>query len=76
MIRVIHAEIWSNDWTEFNALTQAYSSCVRFAYNRFKKDSLKFNDVRNICKKKYITLNTRQVSDAVLFGQSILKHRK
>jgi IS605 OrfB family transposase len=71
MISVIHAEIWSNDWTELNTLTQTYSSCVRFAYNRFKKHGMNFNDARNACKTRYKTLNTRQVSDAVLFGQSI-----
>ena len=71
MIKVIHAEIWSQDWTELKILTHAFSSCARFAYNRFLKDKAKFNDVRKLSKSRYSSLNTRQISDAVLFGQSL-----
>lgn len=76
MIRVIHGEIWSEDFTELNNLIRDFQSCVRFCYCRFDKDKLEFNDVRKAAKLKYLTLNTRQISDAVLQGQTLLKVQK
>ena len=73
MIRVIHGEIWSEDFTQLDSLIRDFQSCVRFCYCRFDKDKLDFNDVRKAAKLKYPTLNTRQVSDAVLQGQTQLK---
>ncbi len=70
MIQVIHGEIWGTDFTELDQLIRDFQSCVRFSYCRFSKDGLEFNDVRKVAKAKYPTLNTRQVSDAVLQGQT------
>lgn len=76
MIKVIHGQIYSEDFSKLNQLAKDYSSCVRYCYSRFKKDKLKFNDVRNLAKEKYQSLNTRQVSDACLEGQSINTRHK
>lgn len=76
MIKVIHGEIWGEDFTQLNQLIKEFQSCVRFAYNRFHKDNLEFNDVRKACKAKYPTLNTRQVSDAVVQGQALQTRHK
>jgi len=77
MIRVIHGEIWSEDFTQLNDLIRDFQSCVRFCYNRFHKEpELKFNDVRRAAKARYPTLNTRQVSDAVVQGQSLKTRHK
>lgn len=73
MIRVIHGEIWSEDFTQLDNLIRDFQSCVRFCYCRFDKDKLEFNEVRKAAKLKYPTLNTRQISDAVLQGQTQLK---
>lgn len=73
MIRVIHGEIWSENFTQLDSLIRDFQSCVRFCYCRFDKDKLDFNDVRKAAKIKYPTLNTRQISDAVLQGQTQLK---
>jgi hypothetical protein len=76
MIRVIHGEIWSEDFTELNDLIRDFQSCVRFCYCRFDKDKFEFNDVRKAAKLKYLTLNTRQISDAVVQDQTLLKVQK
>lgn len=72
----MHGEIWSEDLTQLNDLIRDFQSCVRFCYCRFDKDKLEFNDVRKAAKLKYPTLNTRQVSDAVVQGQTLLKVQK
>jgi IS605 OrfB family transposase len=71
MIRVIHGEIWSNDFSQLDQLCKDFSSCVRFAFCRFQKEGLSFNDVRTMSKWHYQSLNARQVADAVLQGQSL-----
>lgn len=77
MIRVIHGEIWSEDFTQLDDLIRDFQSCVRFCYNRFHKEpELKFNDVRKSAKSKYPSLNTRQVSDAVVQGQALKTRHK
>lgn len=43
MIRVIHGEIWSKDFAQLDDLIRDFQSCVRFCYNRFHKEQLKFN---------------------------------
>jgi hypothetical protein len=63
MRKVIHAELYAPG-TELEKLLADWSSCVRFAYNRFR-EGLDFNAVRKACKEKYPSLNTRQISDAV-----------
>jgi IS605 OrfB family transposase len=73
VIQVIHGEIWGEDFTELDQLIRDFQSCVRFSYCRFDKDKMAFNDVRKAAKVKYQTLNTRQVSDAVLQGQTYQK---
>ena len=40
MIKVIHGEIWGEDFTQLNQLIKEFQSCVRFAYNRFLKTTL------------------------------------
>lgn len=76
MIRVIHGEIWSEDFTQLDNLIKDFQSCVRFCYNRFHKEQLKFNDVRKAAKEKYPSLNTRQISDAVVQGQALQTRHK
>ena len=76
MQRIIHGEIWSKDFTQLNILIQSFQSCVRFCYNRFHKEELGFNDVRNAAKLKYPLLNTRQISDAVVQGQGLKTRHK
>jgi IS605 OrfB family transposase len=71
MIRTIHGELWSEDFAELNRLAADFSSCVRFSFVRFQKEEAKFNDVRNKAKLKYPSLNTRQVSDAVVVAQGL-----
>jgi IS605 OrfB family transposase len=73
VIKVIHGEIWSNDFTELNQLINNFQSCVRFAYCRFSKDKLELNDVRKTAKTKYSMLNARQRQDAVLQGETCYK---
>ena len=63
MRKIVHAELYAT-CIELPKLMTDWSSCVRFAYNRFR-DGLDFNDVRVAAKEKYPSLNTRQVSDAV-----------
>ena len=76
MYKVIHGEIWSKEFFQLNNLIKEFQSCVRFCYNRFHKQNLKFNDVRNLAKSKYTKLNTRQVSDAVVQGQALqIRHK-
>lgn len=76
MIQVIHGEIWGTDFTELDQLIRDFQSCVRFSYCRFDKDKMAFNDVRKAAKTKYPTLNTRQVSDAVVQGQMLKTRHK
>lgn len=77
MIQVIHGELWSEDFAQLNDLIKDFQSCVRYCYNRFHKEpNLKFNDVRKLAKTKYPTLNTRQISDAVVQGQSLQTRHK
>lgn len=73
MIRVIHAQIYSKDFSQLESLTRDYSSCVRFSYSRFKKDGMDFNSVRRSAKTVYPGLNTRQISDAAMEAQGIHK---
>jgi IS605 OrfB family transposase len=71
MIKVIHGEIYSEDFSQLNKLVEDFSSCVRFSYNRFKKDDLGLSDVGRRAKKKYLNLNSRQVADAALRGKGL-----
>ena len=40
---------------------------------KFNQEEREFNDVRNLAKERYKTLNTRQISDAVMQGQALAK---
>lgn len=71
MIKIIHGEIWSENFKELDQLIRDFQSCIRFSYCRFAKDNLEFNDVRKVVKVKYPMLNTRQVSDAVVQAQGL-----
>lgn len=71
MRKVIHAEIYSNDFNNLNKLVADWCSCYRFCFCRFQKDKLRFNDIRKQAKHKYPSLNTRQISDASLQAQSL-----
>jgi len=61
--KVVHTELFV-EGPEWPKLMADWSSCVRFAYNRFRKGS-DFNGVRVAAKTKYPRLSTRQISDAV-----------
>jgi len=71
MRQVIHGEIYSSNFGSFNRLVSDWSSAYRFAFCRFQKDKLNFNEVRNQIKIKYKSLNTRQISDAVKQAQGL-----
>lgn len=71
MRRIIHGQIYSDNFKSLNKLVRDFSSAYRFSFCRFQKDKMKFNGVRNRTKAKYPSLNTRQVSDAVLQAQSL-----
>jgi len=71
MRKVIHGEIYSSDFNNLNQLVSDWSSAYRFAFCRFQKDKLSFNEVRNKAKLKYHSLNTRQISDAVIQAQGL-----
>ncbi len=70
MIKVIHGEIYSSNFSQLNQLVEDFSSCIRFSYNRFKKDKLEFNDVRRTSKKKYPSLGSNYAADAVVQGKA------
>jgi len=76
MRKVIHGEIYSSDFNNLNQLVSDWSSAYRFAFCRFQKDGLNFNEVRNQTKIKYRSLNTRQVSDAVKQAQGLFSSVK
>ena len=76
MRKIIHAQIYSNDFSKLEQLAKDYSSCVRFCFVKFQKDKLKFNDVRNLAKKQYLSLNTRQISDATTESQGLATRHK
>lgn len=76
MRRVIHGEIYSQDFERLNKLVRDWSSCYRFCFCRFQKDKSKFNHVRNQAKAKYPSLNTRQISDAALQAQALFNRAK
>jgi hypothetical protein len=61
MRKIIHGEIYSSDFTSLNQLVSDWSSAYRFAFCRFQKDKLSFNEIRNQTKTKYQSLNTRQI---------------
>lgn len=81
MRQVIHGEIYSEDFNKLNKLIAGWCSCYRFSFCRFQKgdgfqsrakgEGLKFNEVRNLAKEKYKSLNTRQVSDAVMQARTL-----
>lgn len=67
MIKVIHGELYLEDTNRLDQMINTYNSCIRYSYNRFKKQpDLKFNDVRILSKSMYPSINTRWISDAVL----------
>jgi len=76
MRKVIHGEIYSSDLNNLNQLVSNWSSAYRFAFCRFQKESLNFNEVRNQTKLKYQSLNTRQISDAVMQAQALYSRVK
>ncbi len=63
MRKAIHGEIYSSDFNKLNQLVSEWSSAYRFAFCRFQKDKLSFG--------KYQSLNTRQISDAVMQAQGL-----
>jgi len=71
MKKVIHGEIYNPDFNKLNQLVSDWSSAYRFAFCRFQKDKLSFNEVRKQTKIKYQTLNTRQISDALMLAQGL-----
>jgi len=73
---VIHGEIYSSNFSNLNQLVADWSSAYRFSFCRFQKDKLSFNEVRNQTKIKYPSLNTRQISDAVMQAQGLYSRVK
>lgn len=76
MQKVIHGQIWSEDFEQLNDIIKNYQSCVRFCYNRFHKDKMIFNNVRKLAKTKYTSLNARQIADAVVQAQGLQSRHK
>lgn len=73
---VIHGEIYSSNFDGLNQLMCDWSSAYRFAFCRFQKDKLSFNEARKQTKIKYLSLNTRQVSDAAMQAQGLYSRVK
>ena len=72
IVKIIHGEIYSHDFDRLDQLVNDWSSAYRYAFNRFQKDRLSFNDVRKATKRAYYPLlNTRQISDAVNQAQGL-----
>jgi IS605 OrfB family transposase len=69
MIQVIHAQIYASDFSSLELLASRFCSCARYCFNRFL-EGYDFNAVRNLAKRDYVGLNTRQISDACLQGQT------
>jgi IS605 OrfB family transposase len=76
MRKIIHGEIYSPDFSNLNQLVFDWCSAYRFAFCRFQKDGLSFNELRNQTKIKYQSLNTRQISDAVKQAQGLFSRVK
>ena len=76
MIKVIHGQLYSDDFSKLEQLATNYSSCVRWCYVKFNQEQREFNEVRNLAKEKHKMLNTRQISDAVMQGQALAKRFK
>jgi len=76
MRKVIHSEIYNPDFSKLNQLVADWSSAYRFAFCRFQKDKLSFGEVRNKTKLKYQSLNTRQISDAVMQAKGLYSRVK
>jgi len=76
MRKVIHGEIYSHDFGSFNQLVSDWSSAYRFAFCRFQKDNLSFGECRSKTKIKYPSLNTRQISDAVMQAKGLYSRVK
>jgi len=76
MRKVIHGEIYNSDFHKLNQLVANWSSAYRFAFCRFQKDKLSFGEVRNKTKDKYQSLNTRQISDAVMQANGLYSRVK
>ena len=71
MIKVIHGDLYSKDFSQLDKLIKDFSSCIRYSFCHFQKDKLKFNDVRNLSKARYTSLNTRYISDAVMLASAL-----
>jgi IS605 OrfB family transposase len=76
MRKIIHGQIYLNDFSKLEQLATDYSSCVRYCFVRFQKDKLNFNDVRKLAKQQYKSLNTRQISDATTEAQGLVTRHK
>ena len=77
MIKVLHLEIFVENPEELDQPTSDFSSCKRFCFNRFYKDSISFDEVRKLAKKYYYPrLNTRQISDCVMESQGLISSYK
>ena len=76
MRQIIHGELYDSNFNNLNQLVSDFSSAYRFAFCRFQKDSLSFGECRNKTKLKYPSLNTRQVSDAVMQAQGLYSRVK
>lgn len=68
---IIHGEIYNEKFDRINKLIFDWNSAYRFAFCRFQRNKLPFNEVRNQIKIKYPHLNTRQISDAVKQAQGL-----
>jgi IS605 OrfB family transposase len=68
MRTIITGTIHQGDFKALNQIMRDFSSCIRFAFQRIKKDKIVDKDqLRNICKIKYNEkMNSRYIADAVL----------
>lgn len=73
---IIHGEIYSENFDKVSKLITDWSSACRFAFCRFQKDKLSFNEVRKQTKIKYLSLNTRQISDTIRQAQGLYERVK
>ena len=47
MIKVIHGQLYSEDFSKLEQLATDYSSCVRWCYVKLNQEEREFNEVRN-----------------------------
>ncbi len=75
MRKVVHAELYSENFSILDQMIKDWNSAYRFSYKRFKEGK-SFNEARKATKAIYKSLNTRQISDAVNAARQLYRRCK